>query len=255
MNEIIKMTDIVKTFGEVQAIKNGNFNLFEGEIHSLIGENGAGKSTMMKLLYGMYSIDSGEIEIYNKKIIDYNTKEAINLGIGMVHQEFMLVDEMTVLENIILGFEPRESFDKIDFGKARKKISEYVETYKLDIQINKKIQDISVGEAQRVEIIKTLYRGANILILDEPSSNMDNSSELALKQRLGATLGDKTLILVTHRLSMLDLVERLVVMDGGRIVADGPKTAVLNALRNEQLRVNPGARGGGPAAPQQAAQA
>lgn len=121
MNEIIKMTDIVKTFGEVQAIRNGNFNLFEGEIHSLIGENGAGKSTMMKLLYGIYSIDSGNIEIYNKKISNYSTKEAINLGIGMVHQEFMLVDEMTVLENIILGFEPKESFNRIDFNKAKKK--------------------------------------------------------------------------------------------------------------------------------------
>ena len=104
MKEIIKMTNIVKTFGEVHAIRNGNFNLFEGEIHSLIGENGAGKSTMMKILYGIYPIDGGDIEIYDKKMKDYTTKEAINLGIGMVHQEFMLVNEMTVLENIILGF-------------------------------------------------------------------------------------------------------------------------------------------------------
>ena len=126
MKEIIKMTDIVKTFGEVQAIKNGNFNLFEGEIHSLIGENGAGKSTMMKILYGIYPIDEGNIEIYNKKMKDYTTKEAINLGIGMVHQEFMLVNEMTVLENIILGFEPKQSMVMVDFNKAKTKVLEYV---------------------------------------------------------------------------------------------------------------------------------
>ena len=220
MNEIIKMTDIVKTFGEVQAIKNGNFNLFEGEIHSLIGENGAGKSTMMKLLYGMYSIDSGEIEIYNKKIIDYNTKEAINLGIGMVHQEFMLVDEMTVLENIILGFEPRESFDKIDFGKARKKISEYVETYKLDIQINKKIQDISVGEAQRVEIIKTLYRGANILILDEPTAVLTPQETEKLFEILENLKKDgKSIIFISHKLNeVMKISDRITVMRDSKYI-------------------------------------
>ena len=131
MKEIIKMTDIVKTFGEVQAIKNGNFNLFEEEIHSLIGENGAGKSTMMKILYGIYPIDEGNIEIYNKKMKDYTTKEAINLGIGMVHQEFMLVNEMTVLENIILGFEPKQSMVMVDFNKAKTKVLEYVKKYNL----------------------------------------------------------------------------------------------------------------------------
>jgi len=113
------MTNIVKTFGEVHAIRNGNFNLFEGEIHSLIGENGAGKSTMMKILYGIYPIDGGDIEIYDKKMKDYTTKEAINLGIGMVHQEFMLVNEMTVLENIILGFEPKHSIAMVDFNEAK----------------------------------------------------------------------------------------------------------------------------------------
>ena len=111
---------------------------FEGEIHSLIGENGAGKSTMMKILYGIYPIDGGDIEIYDKKMKDYTTKEAINLGIGMVHQEFMLVNEMTVLENIILGFEPKHSIAMVDFNEAKSKVLEYVKKYDLDIQINKK---------------------------------------------------------------------------------------------------------------------
>ncbi len=220
MNEIIKMTNIVKTFGEVQAIKNGNFNLFEGEIHSLIGENGAGKSTMMKLLYGMYPIDSGEIEIYGKKMSDYSTGEAIALGIGMVHQEFMLVDEMTVLENIILGFEPRESLDRIDFNKAREKISEYVETYKLDIQINKKIQDISVGEAQRVEIIKTLYRGADILILDEPTAVLTPQETEKLFEILENLRKDgKSIIFISHKLNeVMKISNRITVMRDSRYI-------------------------------------
>lgn len=220
MKEIIKMTDIVKTFGEVQAIKNGNFNLFEGEIHSLIGENGAGKSTMMKLLYGMYSIDSGEIKIYNKEMLNYNTKEAIKLGIGMVHQEFMLVNEMTVLENIILGFEPRESFDKIDFNKARKKIMEYVKTYNLDIQINKKVQDISVGEAQRVEIIKTLYRGANILILDEPTAVLTPQETEKLFEILENLKKDgKSIIFISHKLNeVMKISDRITVMRDSKYI-------------------------------------
>lgn len=220
MNEIIKMTDIVKTFGEVQAIRNGNFNLFEGEIHSLIGENGAGKSTMMKLLYGIYSIDSGNIEIYNKKISNYSTKEAINLGIGMVHQEFMLVDEMTVLENIILGFEPKESFNRIDFDKAKKRILEYVEMYKLDIQINKKIQDISVGEAQRVEIIKTLYRGANILILDEPTAVLTPQETEKLFEILENLKKDgKSIIFISHKLNeVMKISNRITVMRDSKYI-------------------------------------
>ena len=220
MNEIIKMTNIVKTFGEVQAIKNGNFNLFEGEIHSLVGENGAGKSTMMKLLYGMYSIDSGEIEIYGKKISGYSTKEAIGLGIGMVHQEFMLVDEMTVLENIILGFEPKESLDRIDFNTARKKILEYVETYRLDIQINKKIQDISVGEAQRVEIIKTLYRGADILILDEPTAVLTPQETEKLFEILENLRKDgKSIIFISHKLNeVMKISNRITVMRDSKYI-------------------------------------
>ena len=200
MKEIIKMTNIVKTFGEVHAIRNGNFNLFEGEIHSLIGENGAGKSTMMKILYGIYPIDGGDIEIYDKKMKDYTTKEAINLGIGMVHQEFMLVNEMTVLENIILGFEPKHSIAMVDFNEAKSKVLEYVKKYDLDIQINKKIKDISVGEAQRVEIIKTLYRGADILILDEPTAVLTPQETEKLFEILdNLKKSGKSIIFISHR--------------------------------------------------------
>ena len=220
MKEIIKMTDIVKTFGEVQAIKNGNFNLFEGEIHSLIGENGAGKSTMMKILYGIYPIDEGNIEIYNKKMKDYTTKEAINLGIGMVHQEFMLVNEMTVLENIILGFEPKQSMVMVDFNKAKTKVLEYVKKYNLDIQINKKIKDISVGETQRVEIIKTLYRGADILILDEPTAVLTPQETEKLFEILdNLKKSGKSIIFISHKLNeVMKISDRITVMRDSKYI-------------------------------------
>ncbi len=220
MKEIIKMTNIVKTFGEVQAIKNGNFNLFEGEIHSLIGENGAGKSTMMKILYGIYPIDEGNIEIYNKKMKDYTTKEAINLGIGMVHQEFMLVNEMTVLENIILGFEPKQSMVMVDFNKAKTKVLEYVKKYNLDIQINKKIKDISVGEAQRVEIIKTLYRGADILILDEPTAVLTPQETEKLFEILdNLKKSGKSIIFISHKLNeVMKISDRITVMRDSKYI-------------------------------------
>ncbi|RRD41105.1 ABC transporter ATP-binding protein [Leptotrichia sp. OH3620_COT-345] len=229
------MTDIVKTFGEVQAIKNGNFNLFEGEIHSLIGENGAGKSTMMKLLYGIYSIDSGSIEIYNRKIENYTPKDAINLGIGMVHQEFMLVNEMTVLENIILGFEPVESMVMIDFNKARAKVLEYVEKYNLNIQINKKVKDISVGEAQRVEIIKTLYRGANILILDEPTAVLTPQETEKLFEILETLKqAGKSIIFISHKLNeVMKISDRITVMRDSKYIetVDKKKTSPLELAK------------------------
>ena len=220
MKEIIKMTNIVKTFGEVQAIRNGNFNLFEGEIHSLIGENGAGKSTMMKILYGIYPIDGGDIEIYDKKMKDYTTKEAINLGIGMVHQEFMLVNEMTVLENIILGFEPKHSIAMVDFNEAKSKVLEYVKKYDLDIQINKKIKDISVGEAQRVEIIKTLYRGADILILDEPTAVLTPQETEKLFEILeNLKKSGKSIIFISHKLNeVMKISDRITVMRDSKYI-------------------------------------
>ena len=220
MKEIIKMTNIVKTFGEVQAIKNGNFNLYEGEIHSLIGENGAGKSTMMKILYGIYPIDGGDIEIYDKKMKDYTTKEAITLGIGMVHQEFMLVNEMTVLENIILGFEPKHSIAMVDFNEAKSKVLEYVKKYDLDIQINKKIKDISVGEAQRVEIIKTLYRGADILILDEPTAVLTPQETEKLFEILeNLKKSGKSIIFISHKLNeVMKISDRITVMRDSKYI-------------------------------------
>jgi len=141
---IVEMNNIVKSFGEVRAVRHGEFTLEKGEIHSLIGENGAGKSTMMKLLYGMYPIDDGEIIVRGKMMPKLEPRLAIQLGIGMVHQEFVLVNDLTVLENIILGFEPKKGFT-IDFDRARKDVKRYIEQYNMEIQLDKKVGQISVS--------------------------------------------------------------------------------------------------------------
>ena len=216
---VIEMKDIVKSFGNVQAVKNGQFTLKTGEIHSLIGENGAGKSTMMKLIYGMYPIDDGVIRIHGEVFPSITPKAAIEKGIGMVHQEFMLVNELTVLENIILGFEPRRGIT-IDFDKARKMVEQYVSQYGMDIQLGKKINQISVGEAQRVEIIKTLTRGANVIILDEPTAVLTPQETRQLFAILQNLKKDgKSLVFISHKLNeVMEISDRISVMRQGNYV-------------------------------------
>ncbi len=220
MEKLVEMKNITKVFPGVKAIDNGKFDLNEGEVHALIGENGAGKSTMLKILYGLYTPEEGTILIKGKEYKGITTKEAIDLGIGMVHQEFMLVKEMTVLENIILGFEPKKSGDRIDFKKARKKVNYFVETYGLDIQLDKKVMDISVGEAQRVEIIKTLYRGAEILILDEPTAVLTPQETIKLFEILRRLKKDgKSIIFISHKLNeIIEISDRITVMRHGQYI-------------------------------------
>lgn len=220
MKNIIEMTNIKKSFGTNQAIKEGNFNLREGEIHSIIGENGAGKSTLMKLLYGMYSPDQGEIIVRGNNVHGLNTKQAISLGIGMVHQEFMLVEEMTVLENIILGNEPRKSFSRIDFTKAKKELEAYLTEYDFEIRLNKKVADIPVGEAQRAEIIKTLYRGSNIIILDEPTAVLTPQESRKLFEIIRKLKESGTsIVFISHKLKeVLEISDRITVMRNGKHV-------------------------------------
>lgn len=215
-NKIIQMTNIKKNFGTVQAISNGFFDLYEGEIHSLVGENGAGKSTLLKILYGMYKFDEGKMVIKGEEYPYLTPKEAIELGIGMVHQEFMLVQDLTVLENIILGFEPSKGM-RIDLDEARIRIQKYIDLYGMDIQLNKKVRNISVGEAQRVEIIKTLYRGAEILILDEPTAVLTPQETVQLFKILNALKKDgKSVIFISHKLKeVMEISDRISVMRQG----------------------------------------
>lgn len=217
---IVEMTDIDKRFAAVHAVDGGQFNLKKGEIHSLIGENGAGKSTMMKMLYGIYEHDSGSIRVEGQEMTHLTPKLAIERGIGMVHQEFMLVNEMTVLENIILGFEPKKGVT-IDFEKARTEIQKYIDTYKMDIQPGKRINQISVGEAQRVEIIKTLYRGANILILDEPTAVLTPQECNKFFDILENLRADgKSVVFISHKLGEVMVIsDRITVMRQGKFVS------------------------------------
>ena len=213
---VVEMKNIVKSFGEVHAVKDGQFNLIKGEIHSLIGENGAGKSTMMKLLYGMYSIDSGEIIVKGQTMGKLDPKLAIQHGIGMVHQEFMLVNDLTVLENVILGFEPKKGL-QIDFDKARKEIQHFIDQYNMEIQLDKKVSQISVGEAQRVEIIKTLMRGADIIILDEPTAVLTPQETRKLFEILNNLKKEqKSLVFISHKLNeVMEISDRISVMRQG----------------------------------------
>lgn len=216
---VVEMKDIVKLFGNIHAVKNGYFTLRRGEIHSLVGENGAGKSTMMKLLYGIYGIDSGEILINGEVMHHITPKIAIKNGIGMVHQEFMLVNELTVLENIILGFEPKKGLT-IDFDAARQMVQKYIDLYKMDIQLNKKINQISVGEAQRVEIIKILTRGANTIILDEPTAVLTPQETGRLFEILKNLKKDgKSLVFISHKLNeVMKISDRISVMRQGNYI-------------------------------------
>src|SRR6056297_3720908 len=165
-NYILEMNNITKLFPGVKANDNVNFSVKKGEIHALVGENGAGKNTLMKVLYGLYDKDNGEIFYNGEKVNLKGPQDAIDLGIGMVHQHFMLVDPLTVTENIVLGNEPRSGII-LNQKKAKDKVKEISEKYGLYVDPEAEIRDISVGMQQRAEIIKTLYRGAEWWIFDE----------------------------------------------------------------------------------------
>ncbi|MBR1561427.1 MAG: ABC transporter ATP-binding protein [Clostridia bacterium] len=213
------MRSIEKNFGDVQAVRGASFDLKQGEIHSLIGENGAGKSTMMKLLYGMYDRDGGDISISGESMSRITPKLAIERGVGMVHQEFMLVPELTVLENIILGFEPKKGM-MLDLQQARAMVQRYIDQYDMDVQMNKRVNQISVGEAQRVEIIKILSRGANVLILDEPTAVLTPQEARHLFEILENLRRDgKSIVFISHRLNeVMEISDRVTVMRRGETV-------------------------------------
>ena len=166
----IELIDITKRFPGVVANDKVNLQVETGEIHAIVGENGAGKSTLMKILYGMQPADEGTMRVNGADVRFNSPSDAIEMGIGMVHQHFMLADNLTVLENVILGSEPTTSLGRIDFGAARQHLTEVGQAYGLDVDPDELVEELEVGERQRIEIIKVLYRGAEILILDEPTA-------------------------------------------------------------------------------------
>lgn len=196
----VEMIDIVKQYPLVRAVDHVSFSLGQGEIHSLLGENGAGKSTLMKILYGMTVPDEGEIRVNGEPVKIKSPKDAIRLGIGMVHQHFMLSPVMSVTENIIVNHEPRKGW-LIDEKKAEQEIQALIDRFHFNINAKAKVQELSVGEQQRVEILKAIYRGANILILDEPTAVLtpQEVEELFVIMR-NLKKDNKSIIIITHKL-------------------------------------------------------
>ncbi|WP_312428887.1 ABC transporter ATP-binding protein [Lacrimispora sp.] len=219
MKELLKMEHITKHFGEVYANRDINLSVQEGEVHTLLGENGAGKSTLMNILIGLYQPTGGEIYLRGKKVKIESPKAAVRLGIGMVHQHFMLVEAMTVFENIILGSK-KDSSIFIDKELLKKDILELAGKYGLDVELDKTVTEISVGAQQRVEILKALYRGAEILILDEPTAvltDMEVEGLFAIIRKL--TGENKSVIFISHKMrEVLAISDRITILRAGETV-------------------------------------
>ncbi len=215
---LLRLEKISKAFeGGVQANRNASLVVKKGEIHAIVGENGAGKSTLMNILYGVLQPDSGKIFINDKEVTITSAREAKRLGIGMVHQHFMLVPSFTVLQNVILGYEPKQNLVFVDNKKAEKKVREICEHYNLNIPLHSITKDVSVGIQQRIEIIKAIYRGAEILILDEPTAVLTPfEAEELFKICREMVEKDKTILFISHKLKeVLSLSNKITIMRKG----------------------------------------
>jgi simple sugar transport system ATP-binding protein len=228
--ENLEMRGITKTFPGVLANDNIDFDVTCREVHALLGENGAGKSTLMKILYGMYHPDNGEIYINGEQVKITSPTDAIKLGIGMIHQHFMLVDTLTVAENVALGLKSSRP-PLTDLDNVSKRIHELADTYNLRIDPNAYIWQLSVGQQQRVEIIKALYRGAALLILDEPTAVLTPQEVDELFVIMRQMVEDNyALIFITHKLhEVVDISQRVTVLRNGRKVGTRPTSEVTKS--------------------------
>ena len=247
---VLELRGMTKRFPGVLANDRIDFDLRRAEVHALLGENGAGKSTLMNVLYGLYHPDEGEIRINGKPVTIGSPKEAIELGIGMVHQHFMLVPVMTVAENIVLATEPRRGGVLLDYDAAVERVRNLSDSFNFAIDPNAKVESITVGQQQRVEILKALYRGADILILDEPTAVLTPQEAdelfgiLRTLQREGMSI-----IFITHKLrEVLEIAERITVLRRGKkietVASEGATQDTLARLmvgREVLLRVDKGA--------------
>jgi len=216
----VELTGIVKRFPGVVANDGVDLAVRRGEIHALVGENGAGKSTLMKILYGMQPPDEGTMTVNGEPVAYRSPKDAISAGIGMVHQHFMLADQLTVLENIVLGNEPA-SLGRIDFRAAKDRIDELSAAYGLEVDPDEMVETLGVGERQRVEIIKVLFRGARILILDEPTAVLvPHEIEELFTNLRGLKAQGETIVFISHKLDeVLSIADAITVLRAGRTVA------------------------------------
>jgi general nucleoside transport system ATP-binding protein len=243
----VRLSRICKRFGAVQANDDVSLSVAAASIHGIVGENGAGKSTLMSILYGFYTADSGDIEIEGQSVKIKNSHEAIALGIGMVHQHFMLVDNLSALDNIVLGVETSLLLPKAQ-QDARSKLQSLMQETGLIVHLDTLVEDLSVGDRQRLEILKALHRGARILILDEPTAVLtaqETEQLFAVLRRLRES--GKTIIIITHKLKeVLALCDQVTVMRAGRVVhecatKDATVTQLAEAMVGRKLRA-PAAR-------------
>jgi len=247
---VLELRGITKRFPGIVANDDVSLDLRQGEVHALLGENGAGKSTLMNVLYGLYHPDEGEIRVKGEPRSMGSPRDAIDAGIGMVHQHFMLIPVMTVAENIVLANEPTREKVLLDYDAAAERVRNLSETFKFKIDPEARVEDISVGQQQRVEILKALYRGADILILDEPTAVLTPQEAKELFEILGTlTREGMSIIFISHKLNeVLEIADRVTVLRRGRKVetlsakgATEEQLARLMVGREVLLRVEKGA--------------
>jgi general nucleoside transport system ATP-binding protein len=228
---VLELRGITKRFPGIVANDRIDLDLRRGEVHALLGENGAGKSTLMNVLYGLYRPDEGEILLNGKPVVLKSAKDAIDRGIGMVHQHFMLIPVMTVAENIVLANEPTKAGIWLDSAAADARVRELAAQFKFDVDPDALIADITVGQQQRVEILKALYRKADILILDEPTAVLTPQEALELFEILGnLKAGGMSIIFITHKLNeVLEIADRVSVLRRGKKIDTVPREGATEA--------------------------
>ena len=230
--EILRMEHITKQFGSVYANRDVSFSVLSGEVHTLLGENGAGKSTLMNVLFGLYQPTEGEIYIRGQKVGIESPAQAVRLGIGMVHQHFMLVEAMTVFENIILG-DTRAKGIFIDRNARKKEILELSEKYGLEADLDQPVTELSVGAQQRVEILKALHRGCDLLVLDEPTAALTDLETEGLFEIMKKLTGEgKSVIFISHKMrEVLRISDRITILRAGQTV----ETVNASEVTGEEL--------------------
>jgi len=256
MTSAIRATGIRKTFGAVAANRDASLEVAVGEIHAVVGENGAGKSTLMRILSGMYPPDAGRVEVMGREVTGWSTREAIAAGVGMVHQHFMLVPTLTVAENLVLGQEPTRGV-QLDYAGAEAAVRALCERTGLGVDPQRLVADLTVGEAQRVEILKVLFRGAKLLILDEPTAVLSPPEVKELWKVLRGLVADGgTVVLITHKLDeVMEISDTVTVMRAGETVGrvatrEATPSAIARMMVGRDVRLVGGeAQGAGREAP------